>query len=143
MDIQLASFPKGKHRYRLVPKIVDGRTTAAKRFKSLLADYVSRAKTPPLMTEERLSSLRTSVTCGLPIEKIEASFIAGKRKELGQDYIRLTRLRRQSLDHGLRGRQHVDDPEDLELEEYLAKKARAEQRKHPKRLKLNQENEDD
>ena len=133
MDVQLAAFPKGKHKFRLVPQVVDGRTAVAKRFKALLADYVSRARTPPAITEERLASLRTSVTCDLQIQTIEANFLAGKRKELGPDYVRLTRLRRQSLNHGLLGKQHVDDPDDEDLDEYLAKLAR----KKLKRLKLN------
>ena len=101
---------------------VKSNSKAGRRFRDLLADFLSRAQQP--MDESRIVALRTAVVCQIQIEKIEAEFLAGKRQSLGSNFIRLSRLYKSSLDFGLHGRRAVDeaDPDDPRaLGEYLRK----------------------
>ena len=137
---------------------VKSNTKQGRRFRDLLADFLSRAHQP--LDESRIVALRTATVCQIQIEKIEAEFLAGKRPSLGSDFIRLSRLYKSLLDFGLHGK-HVAVEESGtkdNLNEYLRKNY-ASRKDKPyfnedeaedecdrfsiKRLKLNEDNDHD
>ena len=111
-------------------------TKQGRRFRDLYNDFLARAENPPL-DQGRLMALRTATVCQLDVEKIEMEFLSGKRKSLGDRFIRLNRLRRQSLNLGLYGKAFGEEGEE-DLNTYL-ERASEKKKKFPKRLKLKQE----
>ncbi len=81
-------------------------------------------------------ALRTATTISLQIEKVEFEFLNGKRKRLGDNYVRLNRLRRQSLNLGLYGKPFGDDGEE-DLDQYL--QTLSKQKSNPRKGVLLQE----